>query len=88
MVLNWRVQDSLIAEPLFWKELSNDGFDFVIANPPWEKLKLTKHEYQKDKGVERHYSTIIYKAIAAGVIALDSSKLGLKVNDWSFEIIE
>jgi Alw26I/Eco31I/Esp3I family type II restriction m6 adenine DNA methyltransferase len=55
MTSNWRVQDTLIADEFFWRDLSKQKFDFVIANPPWEKIKLTKHEYQKDIGIERHY---------------------------------
>ncbi|MDB5083773.1 MAG: Type restriction enzyme methylase subunit, partial [Bacilli bacterium] len=52
---HWRVQDSLMAEYATWNELSSDLFDLVIGNPPWEKLKLTRHEYLSAAGQQRHY---------------------------------
>lgn len=52
---HWRTQDSLLAPDSTWLELSEDGFDVVIANPPWEKVKLTRHEYAKANGETRDY---------------------------------
>jgi hypothetical protein len=37
--------------------MSVSGFDAVIANPPWEKLKLSKHEFMKSKGQSRTYGS-------------------------------
>ena len=51
----WLVQDSLLAPERTWQTLSPGGFDVVVANPPWEKVKLTRHEFSKAKGAERHY---------------------------------
>ncbi len=51
----WRVQDSLIAGPEEWSEDVEQGFDVVVANPPWEKVKLTRHEFLQSEGVDRHY---------------------------------
>lgn len=48
-----RCQDSLLAGKDGWKEIG--GFDAVIANPPWEKVRLTRHEFLRLRGVERHY---------------------------------
>ena len=57
MYSHWRVQDSLLAPDSTWLELCVDGFDVVIANPPWEKVKLTRHEYVKASGESRDYGT-------------------------------
>lgn len=54
---HWRVHDSLLAPDAIWQELSEGGFDVVIANPPWEKVKLTRHEYAKANGESRDYGT-------------------------------
>lgn len=51
----FKVADSLLASELMWSELAPMGFDVIIANPPWEKVKLTKHEHQRENGSERHY---------------------------------
>lgn len=49
---NLRIQDSLMAGAGVWP---GEGFDVVIANPPWEKLKLSRHEFLRLRGEERHY---------------------------------
>ena len=53
----WRVQDSLLADEGEWRALAPDRFDLVVANPPWEKVKLSRHEFVKAKGDERHYGS-------------------------------
>src|ERR1700730_10663688 len=55
MRAKWRVGDSLLAPVSDWRSLSPKGFDLVIANPPWEKVKLTRHEFLKSNGDKRHY---------------------------------
>ncbi|OME28903.1 hypothetical protein BSK63_23625 [Paenibacillus odorifer] len=52
---NWKVQDSLLAPYETWLQMSPHLFDLVIGNPPWEKVKLTRHEYLNANGGERHY---------------------------------
>lgn len=51
----WMVQDSLMATEAAWNVLSPNGFDLVVANPPWEKVKLSRHEFIKRRGGFRHY---------------------------------
>ncbi len=49
-----KVADSLLGDIELWKDLP-DRFDAVVGNPPWEKLKLTRHEFLRSLGVQRHY---------------------------------
>lgn len=47
--------NSLTINRSIWHNLAPKGFDFVVGNPPWEKLKLNIHEYLISNGHERHY---------------------------------
>lgn len=47
----WVVGDSLAAT----SSLMPASFDAVIANPPWEKVKASRHETLRALGVERAY---------------------------------
>lgn len=51
----WFVGDSLMAAQDTWNVMAPQGFDIVIGNPPWEKVKLTRHEFLRANGAERHY---------------------------------
>lgn len=51
----WICGDSLLVDPKVWSKMSPNGFDAVIGNPPWEKVKLSRHEFLKSSGAERHY---------------------------------
>jgi len=55
MRARWYCGDSLMAGREVWTAMAADGFDAVIGNPPWEKVKLTRHEFLKSSGVQRHY---------------------------------
>lgn len=50
-----RVMDSLRSGMAGWVDLVPEGFDAVIGNPPWEKLRVTRHEVLRAEGVARHY---------------------------------
>jgi hypothetical protein len=51
----WRHHDSLLAGASAWRPQAPLGFDVVIGNPPWEKLKLSRHEFLRSSGQARHY---------------------------------
>lgn len=47
--------DTLLLSSQDFLKLGCDKFDGVIGNPPWEKLKLSKHEFLKSNGHDIHY---------------------------------
>ena len=55
MCERFRIWDSLITPVAEWRALAGDGFDVVVANPPWEKIKLSRHEFLRARGHVRHY---------------------------------
>lgn len=57
MATRWRVHDSLLASSTVWQEFAPEGFDVIVANPPWEKVKLTRHEFLRSTGVARDYGS-------------------------------
>jgi hypothetical protein len=60
MRARWYCGDSLMAERKVWAGIAPNGFDAVIGNPPWEKLKLSRHEFLKSWGAKRHYGAEIH----------------------------
>jgi len=54
----WYCGDSLLAEPAVWTTMAVSGFDAVIGNPPWEKVKLSRHEFLRESGAQRHYGAL------------------------------
>jgi len=59
MRARWYCGDSLMADKDVWTTMAPEGFDAVIGNPPWEKVKLSRHEFLKSDGRERHYGAHI-----------------------------
>lgn len=55
MRARWRAGDSLLPSDDAWQAAAPGGFDVVVANPPWEKVKLSRHEYARSRGDDRHY---------------------------------
>lgn len=55
MRARWYCGDSLMADREIWDGMAPEGFDAVIGNPPWEKVKLSRHEFLKSSGTQRHY---------------------------------
>ena len=56
----WYCGDSLMADRKVWACMAPEGFDAVIGNPPWEKVKLSRHEFLKSSGTQRHYGAQIH----------------------------
>lgn len=56
----WYCGDSLMADQKVWTAMAPEGFDAVIGNPPWEKVKLSRHEFLKSSGTKRHYGAQIH----------------------------
>ena len=52
------VADSLAAGREWWNRRSKGGFDLVVGNPPWERLRVTRHEHALSVGHQRHYGDI------------------------------
>ncbi|WP_457868995.1 Eco57I restriction-modification methylase domain-containing protein [Pseudomonas aeruginosa] len=60
MRARWYCGDSLMADRKVWAAMAPEGFDAVIGNPPWEKVKLSRHEFLKFSGTKRHYGAQIH----------------------------
>ena len=75
MYRRWLHGNSLTCSMTIWERMAPDGFDAVIANPPWEKVKLTRHEFLQANGQVRHYGAD-YTALDLGeyVARSDSTK--------------
>lgn len=56
----WYCGDSLMADSKVWTAMAPEGFDAVIGNPPWEKVKLSRHEFLRSSGTHRHYGAQIH----------------------------
>jgi hypothetical protein len=69
-----RIADSLLRRDL-WRDLGPNGFDVVLGNPPWEKLKLSRHEFLIANGVQRHYGGGYDKEFIAKDYGLAQSEL-------------
>jgi hypothetical protein len=52
---NWIQGDSLLHSDAIWERVAPQGFGLVVANPPWEKVKVTRHEFAKSTGKVRNY---------------------------------
>ncbi|MGZ3459522.1 MAG: Eco57I restriction-modification methylase domain-containing protein, partial [Archangium sp.] len=59
---HWRHHDSLLEGERAWSPRVPSGFDVVIGNPPWEKLKLSRHEFLRSVGHMRHYGADYHSA--------------------------
>lgn len=70
--------DSLTNKQQLFKMTVGGGFDLIIGNPPWEKLKLTRHEFDVASGSERHYGMAVKKLSKKKAAEFANKKAGLK----------
>lgn len=66
MYANWHCHDSLLETP----KGHLGGFDVVVGNPPWEKVKLTRHEFLKGNGATRHYGADYHEDVEDAAFVL------------------
>lgn len=50
MSLNWKTTDSLLDD-----DISKLKFDIIVGNPPWGKIKLSRHDFLTQNGEQRVY---------------------------------
>lgn len=50
MASKWKVCDSLMDD-----EVGNTKFDIVVGNPPWGKIKVSRHSFAQREGEKRVY---------------------------------
>lgn len=68
-----RRQDSLLTGLDGWRDIAPEGFSLIVGNPPWEKVKVSRHEFLVGNGHDRHYGAD-YKAVAIDETALASQR--------------
>jgi hypothetical protein len=69
MTSRWFTGDSLLRPMADWVSIADEGFGVVVANPPWEKLKVHRHEFERAAGSDRHYGQAHETCISAGYLA-------------------
>lgn len=55
MSSRWLHGDSLLRPQSEWRAAIGTELGGIVANPPWEKLKVLRHEHETASGVQRHY---------------------------------
>jgi len=53
----WFCGDALLRPDADWVACAPQGYGAVVANPPWEKVKASRHEFAKANGASRHYGS-------------------------------
>ncbi|MDT7530580.1 hypothetical protein OVY29_18115 [Sphingopyxis sp. SE2] len=55
MSSRWLHGDSLLRTQSEWRAAIDGTLGVIVANPPWEKLKVLRHEQEVAAGADRHY---------------------------------
>lgn len=72
-----RCHDSLLVGATPWMDVAPNGFELVVGNPPWGKVKLSRHEYLQAQGVVRHYGADYTSKMLDTGASLQAERLGL-----------
>jgi hypothetical protein len=75
MITHLRQGDSLLEGLSLWSDVAPKGFDILIGNPPWEKLKVSRHEFLTANGAERHYGAEYEDDLPSDTLVSTKSKL-------------
>jgi hypothetical protein len=81
-----RLGDSLVNGPGAWDDIAPFGFDLVIGNPPWEKLRISRHEHLRALGTGRHYGAEYQTDDALGSLEAERSKVARYVRSLDYEL--
>lgn len=81
-----RAGDSLVGGADAWRDIAPHGFDLVIGNPPWEKLKISRHEHLSAVGALRHYGDDYVAHQALDNLAEARSELADYVRSLEYEL--
>ena len=76
MVSHWYQGDALLAGDAVWNRVAPLGVDAVIANPPWEKVKASRHEWLRAQGHNRNYGSDMDEADLKGFASHRSQSSG------------
>lgn len=74
LIRRLRVADSLIGGADLWRDIAPDGFDIVLGNPPWEKVKVSRHEFLLAAGMDRHYGDDYALETAVSTAAITTAR--------------
>jgi methylase of polypeptide subunit release factors len=80
LITHLRQGDSLLEGASLWSDVAPEGFDVIIGNPPWEKLKVSRHEFLTANGAERHYGAEYEEALPQNELVNTRSLLGSYVS--------
>ena len=70
----WYVGDSLLRPAGEWFDGVENGFGAVVGNPPWEKVKIHRHEEALARGHQGHYGGVPGQASLFDLAEVRSAK--------------
>lgn len=68
MSSRWLHGDSLLRSKADWGNALGTDLGVIVANPPWEKLKVLRHEHETAAGVVRHYGAAHVEGPSHGLL--------------------
>ncbi|ALR23194.1 MULTISPECIES: type II restriction endonuclease [Sphingomonadaceae] len=83
MTARWHAGDSLMRSARQWRENIGAASAMVVGNPPWEKLKVHRHEEERATGSSRHYG-----AVHEGAISIATEQRKKEVRNYAQAVSE